>query len=186
MFMKINTIKKIITAIILLFTSGQLYSQSLPDTVNQVKQLKTEHSYPEIKGYVGLVHPLYTVSSDGNVANFKDYYIVGNPWGINIWKSKRFGLSFEFTPFIRADKKSSKVSNVLFHPGVLYKIGKEFTLIGRAAYETSGRYGVTPIINKVVIMNKSSTVFVALLFPVRFGNGHAPSYTTAFQFGVGF
>lgn len=140
----------------------------------------------EIKGYVGLVHPLYTLSAEGNQANFSDYYLVGNPWGINFWKTKKFGLSFEFTPFLRIDPKSNKVSNVLFHPGVLYRLGKEFTLIGRLAYETSGRYGFTPIINKVVKRYDRSNVFVALLFPTRFGNGHAGSVSAAFQFGVGF
>lgn len=144
------------------------------------------HKYPEIKGYVGLVHPIYTWSQDGNNVNFKNYYLVGNPWGINIWKTKKLGISFEFTPFIRADKNSSKLSNFLFHPGILYRTGKDFTLIGRAAYETSGRYGFTPILNKVVCRGKQASFFVALLLPVRFGNSHPASITTAFQFGIGF
>ena len=76
-----------------------------------------QEAFPQIKGYVGLVHPLYTFSSEGGQPNFRDYYIVGNPWGINIWKTKKFGVSFEFTPFLRVDDRSSKVSNVLFHPG---------------------------------------------------------------------
>ena len=144
------------------------------------------NSYPELKGYVGLVHPLYTISSEGNQPNFRDYYVVGNPWGINIWKGPKFGITFEFTPFIRVDRKSHRVANVLFHPGVMYRLGKEFTLIGRLAYETSGRYGFTSIISKVVKRSKSHTVFVALLLPTRFGNGHAGNVTAAFQFGVGF
>jgi hypothetical protein len=144
------------------------------------------HKYPEIKGYVGLVHPIYTWSKDGNQANFTDYYVVGNPWGINIWKSKKFGFSFEFTPFIKFTNTGSKMSNFLFHPGVLYRLGHEFTLIGRVAYETSGRYGFTPILNKVVYRSKSNTIFIAALLPIRFGNALAPSYTAAFQFGIGF
>lgn len=145
-----------------------------------------EPVFPQVKGYVGLVHPLYTFSSDGNQPNFRDYYLVGNPWGINIWKSKKFGITFEFTPFVRSDSKNSRVSNVLFHPGVMYRLGHEFTLIGRLAYETSGRYGFTPILSKVVKRYDRSNVFVALLAPIRFGNAHAPAITPAFQFGVGF
>jgi len=144
------------------------------------------HRFPEIKGYVGLVHPLYTFNREGNQPNFRDYYIVGNPWGINIWKSKSFGLTFEFTPFIRSDAQNTRVSNVLFHPGVMYKLGREFTLIGRLAYETSGRFGFTPILSKVLVRGPQSTFFVALLTPVRFGNNHSPSFTPSFQFGIGF
>ena len=79
-----------------------------------LKAQETEKKIPEIKGYIGLVHPLYTFSNDGNSQNFKTNYIVGNPWGINIWKSEKVGLSFEFTPFIKSDKQGSKVSNLLF------------------------------------------------------------------------
>lgn len=162
-------------------TTGYCYAQS-----DSLKTTVAEHTYPQVKGYTGLVHPLYTWSKDGNTSNFTNSYIVGNPWGINIWKSKRFGVSFELTPFLKITSQDSKVSNVLFHPGVLYRLGHEYTLIGRVAYETSGRFGFTPILNKVVVRGKSSTFFIALLFPVRFGNNHAPSLSTAFQFGIGF
>lgn len=160
--------------------AGIAQSQSIEQPTTVVE------TFPQVKGYVGLVHPLYTFSSDGNQPNFRDYYLVGNPWGINIWKGKKLGLSFEFTPFIRTDSKSSRVSNVLFHPGVLYRLGHDFTIIGRLAYETSGRYGVTPILNKIIKRYEHSNIFVAFLLPVRFGNAHASTVTTAFQFGVGF
>lgn len=143
-------------------------------------------TFPEIKGYVGIVHPLYTFSDEGVVRNFKNYYTVGNPWGINIWKSKKFGVSFEFTPFIRSDSKSSRLSNFLFHPGILYRLGKDFILIGRLAYETNGRYGITPILNKVFKRYPTHNYFAAVLLPTRFGNSHDPSITLAFQFGIGF
>ncbi|MDB5257460.1 MAG: hypothetical protein JWM14_2155 [Chitinophagaceae bacterium] len=149
-------------------------------------QRTTKHAYPEIKGYTGLVHPLYTWSDDGNHANFTDYYLVGNPWGINIWKSAKFGVSLEFTPYIKFANNDSKLSNFVFHPGVMYRLGHDFTLIGRVAYETSGRYGFTPILNKVIYRDQSSTVFVALLLPARYGSTLAPSYSVAFQFGIGF
>ncbi|MBY0426199.1 MAG: hypothetical protein K2Q22_11220 [Cytophagales bacterium] len=148
--------------------------------------VKEKATFPEIKGYVGLVHPIYTFSNDGNVSNFKDYYLVGNPWGINIWKSKKFGFTFEFTPFVKTDTKGSKVNNILFHPGILYRLGNDFTFVFRLAYETSGRYGITPIINKVLWRGKDTNFFVAVLLPTRFGNNQAPSATVAFQFGLGF
>jgi len=173
-------IKSLIAGLFVL-SASPIFSQTADST-----RTEATHKYPEIKGYVGLVHPIYTWSNDGNHANFTDYYVVGNPWGINIWKSKKFGFSFEFTPFLKFTNKGSKMSNFLFHPGVLYRIGHEFTLIGRLAFETSGRYGFTPILNKVVYRSKTNTIFIAALLPIRFGNDLAPTYTAAFQFGVGF
>lgn len=41
----------------------------------------------------------------------------------------------EFTPFIKINNQGSKMSNFMFHPGVLYRLGHEYTLIGRVAYE---------------------------------------------------
>lgn len=170
---------------IMLVLSTIYYSNAQSDSSKQTTLAATS-TFPQIKGYVGLVHPIYTFSSEGNTANFKDYYIVGNPWGINIWKSKRFGYSLEFTPFLKINSEQSKMSNFLFHPGVLYRIGHEYTLIGRVAYETSGRFGFTPIINKVLLRTPTNTFFIAALLPVRFGNNHAPNVTVAFQFGIGF
>jgi len=173
-------IQPIFSALFLLLLSLPLFSQTDSSGVTAT------HKYPEIKAYVDIVHPIYTWSKDGNHANFDDSYVVGNPWGINIWKNKKFGFTFEFTPTIKFTNSGSKMTNFLFHPGVLYRIGHEFTLIGRVAYETSGRYGFTPILNKVVYRSKANTIFIAALLPIRFGNALAPSYTAAFQFGLGF
>jgi len=175
------------TSYLLLFflLSAAAYSQS--DTANNKPNPSSNHSsYPELKGYVGIVVPIYTFSNDGNTLNGESSFTIGNPWGINIWKSKRFGFSFEFTPLLKFSNKENKVANIMFHPGVLYRLGHEYTLIGRVAYETSGRYGFTPIINKVLIRTAHNTFFVAALLPVRFGNNHAASITGSIQFGIGF
>jgi hypothetical protein len=142
--------------------------------------------YPRIAGYVGIIHPIVTIDGDGTHTNFKDFYTVGMPTGINIWKSSKIGFSFEAVPFVRTENGVSKMNNFLFHPGVLAALGKGYTFIGRAAFETSGRFGFTPILNKVVKKNKHSNYFVALPFPVRFGNDKPASFTAAFQFGLGF
>ncbi|MFD2934694.1 hypothetical protein [Spirosoma flavum] len=47
-------------------------------------------------------------------------------------------------------KGTSRVANVLFHPGVLINLGHDFTFAGRLAFETSGQYGLTPVFNKIV------------------------------------
>ncbi|WP_225309540.1 hypothetical protein [Larkinella humicola] len=147
---------------------------------------ETPPVYPRIAGYVGILHPLVTFSGEETVTNFDTYYIVGLPTGINIWKSPKIGFSVEIVPLIRAENGTSKVANLLFHPGVLVSLGHGFTLAGRAAFETAGRYGFTPVLNKIVKKNKNSGYFVAVPVPVRFGNNHPTSVTIGFQFGISF
>ncbi|WP_229311144.1 hypothetical protein [Larkinella soli] len=142
--------------------------------------------YPRIAGYVGILHPIVTFSEEGTVTNFKEYYVGGMPLGINIWKSAKVGFSLEIVPFVRAENGVSRMSNVLIHPGLLLALGKGFTLATRAAFETSGRYGFTPVLNKIVKKNKNSGYFVAIPVPVRFGNDHPTSLTIGFQFGIAF
>jgi len=143
-------------------------------------------TYPKVAGYVGIIHPLVTFSSEGTTTNFDGYYVVGMPTGINIWKSAKIGFSAEFVPFIRAENGTSRMSNFLFHPGVLVALGQGFTFAGRTAFETSGRFGFTPVLNYAVKKNKNSNYFVAVPLPVRFGNDHPTSVTLGFQFGLAF
>jgi hypothetical protein len=149
-------------------------------------QSATPQTYPNITGYVGIMHPLITFSSAGTETNFSHYYAVGMPIGINLWKSSHIGFSAEFVPFIRAEHGTSKMSNFLFHPGVLVALGKGYTFIGRAAFETSGRYGLTPILNKTIIKSKSCSYYAAVPLPLRFGNERPTTFAIAFQFGVAF
>ena len=163
-----------------------LLTGSLLISITGYPQQTPAQTYPKIAGYVGIVHPIVTFSSDGTHTNFKDSYVVGMPIGINIWKSAKIGFSSEIVPFIKATGSGSKVNNVLFHPGVLVALGNGFTFAGRAAFETSGRYGLTPVFNKVVKKNKGSSYFVAIPLPARFGNGLPSSFGIGFQFGISF
>lgn len=155
-------------------------------SITGYSQQTSAPAYPKITGYVGIVHPIVTFSSDGTHTNFKDSYVVGMPIGINIWKSAKIGFSSEIVPFVKASSSGSKVNNVLFHPGVLVALGNGFTFAGRAAFETSGRYGLTPVFNKVVKKNKGSSYFIAIPLPVRFGNDLPASFGIGFQFGLAF
>ena len=147
---------------------------------------QTGTTYPKITGYVGIVHPIVTYSNGKSTTNFKDSYIVGLPTGINIWKTPRIGFSAEFVPFIRAEHGSSKMNNFLFHPGVLISLGHGFVFAGRAAFETSGRYGITPVLNYTFKKNTNSSYFIAIPVPARFGNDQPASIGIGFQFGVAF
>lgn len=142
-------INKILSGLVLVMISASV-------SLGQTTQI-----YPKLTGYIGIVHPIVTFSSNGVHTNFKDSYTAGMPIGINIWKSAKIGFSSEIVPIIRATGSNSKVSNVLFHPGILVALGSGFTFAGRAAFETSGRYGLTPVINKTVFMLSS------LEIPVR-------------------
>jgi hypothetical protein len=143
-------------------------------------------SFPRIAGYIGVVHPIVSFSDSGTTTNFKDYYLIGIPVGINIWKSTTIGFSLEFVPFIKAEKGTSKMNNFLFQPGVLVAMGRGFTFAGRMAFETSGRYGITPVFNYVFMKNKSSSYYIAIPLPVRFGNNMPNSVGINFQFGIAF
>ena len=154
--------------------------------VCKVEAQQQSTGYPKVAGYVGILHPLVTFTKDETTTNFKDYYLGGMPVGINIWKSPKIGFSAEFVPFIRAENGTSKMSNFLFHPGILVALGKGWTFAGRAAFETGGRYGFTPVLNKIVKKNKNSGYFVAIPLPFRFGNDHPASSGIGFQFGIAF
>jgi hypothetical protein len=166
-------VSMVLTATVFLF-SVSIYGQQV------------QHTYPRVAGYVGIIHPIVTISSEATVWNFKNFYTVGLPTGINIWKSARIGFSAEFVPFIRAEKGSDKMNNFLFHPGILVSMGNNWTFAGRAAFETGGRYGFTPVFNKIVKRSKNIGYFIAVPLPVRFGNDHPASFGVGFQFGIAF
>ncbi|QRR00718.1 hypothetical protein [Dyadobacter sandarakinus] len=142
--------------------------------------------FPRVSGYQGILHPIVTLDKNGSETNFRHYYVVGFPIGLNLWKTKQLGFSVELVPVVRAQNGTSRVSNVVFHPGVLVGLGHDFTFAGRLAFETSGRYGITPVFSKIVKKGPTNSYFVAVPLPIRLGNGHAASFTAGFQFGIVF
>jgi hypothetical protein len=164
----------ILIGFITLITSVQLsYAQQAP-------------SYPRVTGYFSIVHPLGTWTKDGFHGNFGDVYTVAFPFGVNILKSDKFGISFEMAPAIRTEKNIAKVSSVLFHPGAMFRFKHGFTFIGRMAFETNGRFGFTPVFNRVIKKGKDASFFVSVPVPVRFGNDLPSSIATGLQLGVAF
>jgi hypothetical protein len=143
-------------------------------------------TYPRVTGYFSILQPLTTYTNGNLNSNFGNVYVVGFPFGVNILKSENFGISFEVAPAIRTEKNISKVSTVLFHPGAMFRFKHGFTFIGRMAFETSGRFGVTPVFNQVIIKGKDASMFVSVPFPVRFGNSMPTSISTGIQLGIVF
>lgn len=153
---------------------------------SKAQQKDEAHFYPKVTGYFSVLHPIGTWNQDGFHDNFSNVHTIVFPFGINILKSDKFGISFEIAPAIRTENDISKVSSVLFHPGAMFRFKNGFTLIGRAAFETNGRYGFTPVINQVIKKGKDASLYLALPFPVRFGNDQSASLTTGLQVGLSF
>ena len=143
-------------------------------------------TYPKVTGYFSIVNPIGSISSGSFHSNFEDVYTIGFPFGINILKSDKFGVSFEMAPFIRTENNVARVNSVLFHPGAVFRFKHGFNFIGRLAFETNGRFGVTPVFNKVLLRGKDASMFVSMPFPLRFGNSQPTSVGTAVQVGVTF
>ncbi len=145
-----------------------------------------QNTYPRVAGHVGIVHPIVAFSSDGTETNFGTSYRVGFPMAVNVRKTDKVGFSLEVIPTIKSENGSSKVYNVTFHPGILYRLSHDLTFVGRAAFETSGRYGVTPVFIQILKRNKNSNLYLAVPLPVRFGNDKPASVGLNIQVGVSF
>lgn len=152
----------------------------------KAQQQEQVHSYPKVTGYFSVLHPIGTWNKDGFHSNFSDVYTLVFPFGMNIIKSDKFGVSFEIAPAVRTEHNISKVSSVLFHPGAMFRFKHGFTFIGRAAFETNGRFGFTPVFNQVIKKGKDASLYLALPIPVRFGNDQPTSLTASLQIGVSF
>lgn len=183
------TIKGILAAVLIgyLLHPVNLFAQKadtlkVHEPVIQTTPIKP--AYPHVVGYLSFIFPLVTIANT-TAYNFSDGITkIGFPVGVNVLYSEKFGFSYEFTPTITAGNGTSKVSNILFDPGTMFRFRHGFTIISRLAFETSGRYGFTPVFNQVYARTKDVNYFVALSTPVRFGN-NAPS-SIGLNFQVGF
>ncbi len=152
--------------------------------INNVKSQNT------LGGHIGFVQPIITFQS-GETANGFSPHTIGFPMGITIRKNEKFAFDLEFVPFISSVKdgdgnSNSVVNELIIHPGLLWGIGDKLTFGNRLAYETqSGRYGITPLLNKGFTLGKTN-VFAEFVLPIRVGNGQDISVTAALHFGIGF
>jgi hypothetical protein len=142
-------------------------------------------TYPRVVGYLSFILPLVTVS-DATTFNFNGTTTIGFPVGVNVLYSDKFGFSYEFTPNIKATNGTSKMNDILFDPGTMFRFQHGFTLITRLAFDTNGRYGFTPVFNQVYLRTKDVNYFVALSLPTRFGNSEASSVGLNLQIGFTF
>src|ERR1700749_459857 len=188
-----RTLKTILTAgvLICLLTPKDLHAQAAKQDSAKVQGTisptsATPKTYPRTVGYLSFIVPVVTVNHDATTFNFNGTTSIGFPVGINVLYSDRFGFSYEFTPTIKSTSTSSKVSNLLFDPGTMFRFEHGFTIITRLAFETEGRYGFTPVFNQVYARTKYVNYFIAGSLPTRLGNGAEPSIGINIQFGFTF
>ena len=141
------------------------------ETIHHRERLP-EPKYPKTVGYLSFIIPTATLQNNKVTDNFTNNTKIGFPCGVNVFYSASFGFSFEFTPTIKTTTLSgnSSMSDLLFDPGPMFRFRHGFTIIPRLAFETSGRYGVTPVFNEVYLKTKAVNYFVAMSLPVRWGS----------------
>jgi len=169
--------------LIYVVASGHLYAQSQvsPPTPN----------YPYVKGYLSFIIPWVKIDKDQTIWEFQNATTIGFPVGLNVYYSKKFGFSYEITPSVQWSQPSgkpatSKTSNLLFDPGPIFRFEHGFNIIARLAFETQGRYGFTPVFNKVYARTKDVDYWLSLSLPVRFGNSQPASIGLNLQIGFTF
>lgn len=177
--------KSLLLVILLLHLSLLLFAQNIPD------QQKPAPGYPYVKGYMSFIIPWVTINKNSTTTEFENNTTIGFPVGLNVYYSKRFGFSYEITPSIvwnqPADKTgASKVSNLLFDPGPVFRFPHNFNIIPRLAFETQGRYGFTPVFNKVYCRTSAVDYWFSVSFPARFGNNALASVGANLQIGFTF
>ena len=152
-------------------------------------QMAAKPTYPRAVGYLSFILPLVTVS-DATTFNFNSTSTtIGFPVGVNVLYSDKFGFSYEFTPNIKITNGptgTSKMNDILFDPGTMFRFQHGFTIITRLAFDTNGRYGFTPVFNQVYARTKDVNYFVALSLPARFGNSESSSIGLNLQLGFTF
>lgn len=147
----------------------------------------------DIGGHIGAVVPLLQMSR-GNTTSIADNLVGGFPMGLTLKLRPDVAFDLEVVPFL--DENS--VSNVIIHPGILMGLTNGFTFGLRGAFETSGAYGVTPLLNKSFPFpsDPNTVFFVEFVLPVRFYQ-EKPEYqgapvsvdktlSAAIHFGIGF
>jgi hypothetical protein len=178
--------KRIISLLMIIFSFNSVSAQI---TTIPVLTAPVPSVYPKSVGYFSFILPIVVINKSettNDFSNFNNGFAIGFPVGENILYSDKFGFSYEFTPTIKSIAGNTKVSNLLFDPGPMFRFKHGFTFIPRLAFETSGRYGFTPVFNQVMIRSKFVNCFVAASLPVRFGASELPTIGGNLQFGITF
>lgn len=139
----------------------------------------------QVHGHLGVVVPMVTVAANAPVTTVASGPVIGVSSGLGLGIAGGFVFDAELVTLI--DLAHGAV-NIVVHPGLLYGLPLGFTVGARGAWETSGSYGFTPLINKGFAIGENA-LFVEAAFPVRFkatNDGVQPSATMVVHVGLGF
>ncbi len=98
-------------------------------SVSPVNMPPQAPAYPMVVAYTCIFLPIVSTNSKTTTWNFSNTYSIGLATGINILYSDRFGLSFDLTPVVTTTDGTSKVANLIFDPGAIFRLKKGFALI---------------------------------------------------------
>ncbi|HEV3325333.1 MAG TPA: hypothetical protein VG052_06990 [Puia sp.] len=177
--------KVMISLVLFGFLSVRSFAQSVPNPPAAYT------SFPYTKAYVSFIIPWVTVNKNETTTEFQSNTTIGFPVGLNVYYSKSFGFSYEITPSVEWNQPTgkegmSKTSNLLIDPGPIFRFPNNFNIIPRLAFETQGRYGFTPVFNKVYCRTKAVDYWFSVSFPARFGNNAPASVGASLQIGFTF
>ena len=180
--------KNILFISVILCSVHNLFAQSTPEASPASTPATI---YPKTVGYMSFIIPWVTINKNTTTTEFQSATTIGFPVGVNILYSKSFGFSYEITPSVQWANPSgktgtSKTSNLLFDPGPIFRFKNGFNIITRLAFETQGRYGFTPVFNKVYARTKAMDYWFSLSLPTRFGNSDPASVGLNLQIGFTF
>ena len=148
----------------------------------------------KLAGYhFGVVQIIFAVhNGETSTIDQSNFYSIGFPVGLTLNTGCKTKIDLEFVPsikpYVNQDEKPYEV-HFLFHPGVLFPIGKGWTFGMRLAFEVGdGQYGFTPLLNKSFKMGDQSSFFIELVAPARFGPEKNSGYTQlgGIHVGIGF
>ena len=154
----------------------------------------TVNTYPPFhltKTYFSVIIPWVSINKNTTTTEFQTATTLGFPVGINVYYTKHFGISYEINPQVQWQKSegkvgTSKANNLVFDPGPIFRFDHGFNFIPRLAFETSGRYGFTPVFNKVYLKTSAVDYWLSLSLPTRFGNSLPSSVGLSLQIGFTF
>lgn len=175
--------------VLLFILSGFIVSSGVAQSVPT--PATKDVTYPYTKTYLSFIIPWVTVNKNTTTTEFQSATTIGFPVGVNVYYSKTFAFSYEITPSVQWSHPTgktgmSKTSNLLFDPGPVFRLPNNFNIIPRLAFETQGRYGFTPVLNKVYLKTQAVDYWFSVSLPVRFGNNDPASVGANLQIGFTF
>ena len=178
--------KKFLFLVLFLGLSVSLFAQA-----QKTDSTRAKETYPRVKTYLSFIIPWVTLNKNTTTYEFQSATTIGFPVGVNVYFRKSFGFSYEITPSVAWSQPTgktgtSKTSNLLFDPGPIFRFDHGFNIIPRLAFETQGRYGFTPVFNKVYCRTQDVDYWFSVSFPARFGNSQPASIGASLQIGFTF